>query len=247
MFLLYNNFMDIKTYKKDAFYSYTLGAFPTIELLKKHPQNVLKIVLHSSFQNEEVINLINSLRGKSEMIINDKLIAKLSQKENCYVMAIFNKYPMDLDKNSNHILLVNPMNMGNFGTIIRSALGFNFKNIAIIKPAIDIFDPKVLRAAMGAFFHCNITYFNSIEEYKKAYPTHTLYSFMLQAKNTLQEKTFNPNERLTLVFGNESSGLPPSYLDSNSIIIKHNAEIDSLNLPSAVGIALYEVSKQINK
>ena len=28
--------MEIKSYRKDLFYSYTLGAFPTIELLKKH-------------------------------------------------------------------------------------------------------------------------------------------------------------------------------------------------------------------
>lgn len=238
--------MEIKTYKKDAFYSYTLGAFPTIELLKNHSNDILKIILHSSFQNQDVINILNSLRQNCEMSINDKLISKLSQKENCYVLAIFNKYQMQLDDSQNHILLVNPMNMGNFGTIIRSALGFGFKNIAIIRPAIDIFDPKVLRAAMGAFFHCNIVYFNSIEEYKKKYPSHTLHSFMLQAQKELQDYNFK-DELLTLVFGNESSGLPIEYLDDNSIIIKHNNEIDSLNLPTAVGIALYEVNKQIKK
>ena len=38
--------MEIKSYKKDNFYSYTLGAFPTIELLKNHPEHVLKIYIH---------------------------------------------------------------------------------------------------------------------------------------------------------------------------------------------------------
>lgn len=239
--------MEIKTYKKDSFYSYTLGAFPTIELLKKHPKDVIKIILHSSFQNQDVINMINDLRGNAEMQINDKLINKIAQKENCYVAAIFNKYGMSLDDNENHIVLVNPMNMGNFGTIVRSALGFGFKNIAIIKPAIDIFDPKSLRAAMGSFFSSNIVYFNSIEEYKKKHPNHTLHAFMLQAKSTLQDVTFNDKEKISLVFGNESSGLPDSYLDNNSIIISHSNEIDSLNLPTAVGIALYECSKQLKR
>ena len=50
--------MEIKTYKKDAFYSYTLGAFPTIELLKKHPEDALKVIIHSSFHNKDVIYLI---------------------------------------------------------------------------------------------------------------------------------------------------------------------------------------------
>ena len=65
----YNNFMEIKTYKKDSFYTYILGAFPTIELLKNHPEEILKIVVSSSFKNQEVINLINSLRGNKEMAI----------------------------------------------------------------------------------------------------------------------------------------------------------------------------------
>ena len=84
--------MEIKTYKKEAFYSYTLGAFPTIELMKNRPQDVLKIYIHSSFSNQEVINLINSLRGSAEVIINDKIINKLSPKGNCFVLGIFNKY-----------------------------------------------------------------------------------------------------------------------------------------------------------
>lgn len=239
--------MEIKVYKKDSFYSYVLGAFPTIELLQNRPQDVLKIIIHSSFKNEEVINLINSLRQNVEMVINDKLLDKLSNKDNCYVAAVFKKYKMTIDSNQNHIILVNPMNMGNFGTIIRSALGFNFNNIIVIKPAIDMFDPKVIRAAMGAFFHCNIVYYDNIEQYKKEFPNHKLYSFMLQAKNSLQNTTFNKNELLSLVFGNESSGLPLSYLNDDSIIINHSNNIDSLNLPTAVGISLYEVNKQLNK
>ena len=182
--------MEIKSYRKDLFYSYTLGAFPTIELLKKHQKDVIKILVHSSFHNEEVLSLIHSLRKDTEIQINDKLISKLSNKENCYLAAVFNKYQMTLNPNKNHIVLVNPMNMGNFGTIIRSALGFGFTDIAVIKPAIDIFDPKVLRAAMGSFFSSNIVYFNTIEEYKTLYPNHKLHSFMLQAKKTLQDKVY---------------------------------------------------------
>ena len=239
--------MEIKVYKKDSFYSYVLGAFPTIELLQNRPQDVLKIIMHSSFKNEEVINLINSLRQNVEMVINDKLLDKLSNKDNCYVAAVFKKYKMTIDSNQNHIILVNPMNMGNFGTIIRSALGFNFKNIIVIKPAIDMYDPKVIRAAMGAFFHCNIVYYDNIDQYKKEFPNHKLHSFMLQANKSLQDTTFNKNELLSLVFGNESSGLPLSYLNDDSIIIYHSNNIDSLNLPTAVGISLYEVNKQLNK
>lgn len=236
--------MEIKTYKKDAFYSYTLGAFPTLELIQNHKDDVLKVIIHSSFKNEEVLSYIRDNSTNYEVIINDKLISKLASKDNCYVIGIFKKYKMELNHDNHHLLLVNPMNMGNFGTIIRSALGFDIKDIAIISPCIDIFDPKVLRAAMGSFFSLNIHIFNSIESYKKEFPNHKIHSFMLQAKNSLQDYKFDKSKPIALAFGNESSGLDISYLNEDSLIIKHNNNIDSLNLPTAVGIGLYEFNKQ---
>ena len=196
--------MEIKTYKKDAFYSYTLGAFPTIEMLKQHSQDVLKVYIHSSFKNEDALQLINTYRGRGEIEFNDKMINKLSQKENCYVIGVFKKYLSHLE-NDHHVVLVNQANMGNLGTIIRSCLGFNITNIAIIKPAADFFDPKVIRSSMGAIFSCNICYFSSIEEYKKSFPRHKLHTFMLQASTNLQDIKFDKTNFISLVFGNESS------------------------------------------
>lgn len=235
--------MEIKTYKKDSFYSYTLGAFPTIELLKKHKEDALKIFIHSSFDNQEVISLIYQNKGNAEVCLNDKIINKLSTKGNTFVVGVFKKYSSYLDANKDHVVLVNPSDMGNLGTILRSCLGFGMKDIAIIKPGVDIFDPKVVRASMGSIFSLNISYFNSFEDYKSVFPNHKIRTFMLQAKNTLQETIFSKDELTSLVFGNESSGLPLSLLDDNSIIIKHSDEIDSLNLPSSLAIALYEFNK----
>lgn len=239
--------MEIKPYKKDAFYSYTLGAFPTIELLKHHPEKAIKIYMHSSFKNQDVINMINSLRRNCSLEFNDKMINKLSQKENCFVVGVFNKYQSNLSLDNDHIVLVNPSNMGNLGTIIRSSLGFGIKNIAIIRPGVDIFDPKVIRASMGSIFALNIEYFPDYETYCSRFPSHQKRTFMLQASKTLQKTIFDKNQLTSLVFGNESSGLDISLLDENSIIIEHSNEIDSLNLPSSLSIALYEFTKQKNR
>jgi TrmH family RNA methyltransferase len=236
--------MEIKVYKKEDTYSYSLGAFPTLELLNKHIKDVIDIYVHSSFNNKEVKEKILAKLGKN-FKTNDKLIEKLSPKENCYIVGIFRKYQDILDKNENHLLLDNPSNMGNLGTIIRSSLGFGIKNIAIIKPGVDYFDPKTIRASMGSIFNINIQYFSSIDEYKNQFKDHTIYAFMLKATNTLQ--TFKFKKGLsTLAFGNEATGLSDSYLDNNSIIIKHSNEIDSLNITNAVSIALYEFNRQNN-
>lgn len=233
--------MEVKTYKKDYDYSYSLGAFPTMELIKKKSDAVDKIIIHSSFDNQNVIDEIKSLVDNTRIFTNDKLVLKLSDKGNCFIIGVFNKYSSKLDVNSDHLLLDNPSNMGNLGTIIRSSLGFGIKNIAIIKPGVDYFDPKVIRSSMGSIFSVNIEYFDSLEDYESKYPNHNIYSFMLQAKKNLRDETFS-NKPVTLAFGNEATGLDMKYLNENSLIIKHSDEIDSLNVTNAVSIALYEYS-----
>lgn len=236
--------MEIKKYKKDSQYSYTLGAFPTLELIKNKKENIIKIYIHSSFKNEEVLNKIYSFLNKEKIEINDKIFNKLSDKENVFIIGIFNKYNMKLNNNANHVLLENPSNMGNLGTMIRSSLGFNFKDIAIILPGVDIFDPKVIRASMGSIFSVNIEYFKDLNDYKNKYNNHKIYSFMLQTDNLLQNYKFN-NELSTLAFGNEASGLSISFKNENPIRISHSSLIDSLNITNAMTIALYEFNKQV--
>ena len=173
---------------------------------------------------------------------NSKVIEKISNKGNVYLMARFEKYIQNLEKDKNHVLLVNPSDMGNLGTIIRVMLGFGYKNLAIITPCIDHFDPKVIRASMGSIFNVNIQLFSTIEEYTEEYKN-ALYPFMLKAKTTLQEieNKITPH---TLIFGNEAHGLPDNYLNIGTpILIQHSKDIDSLNLSMSVGIALYEFSK----
>ena len=48
----------------------------------------------------------------------------------------------------------------------------------------------------------------------------------------------------TLIFGNEATGLPDSYAETcTAVRISHSGDIDSLNLPMACGIGLYEFTK----
>lgn len=48
----------IKPYKKDAGYSYTLGAFPTIELLNCRPSAVREVFVYSSFTDRTYIPVL---------------------------------------------------------------------------------------------------------------------------------------------------------------------------------------------
>ncbi len=96
---------------------------------------------------------------------------------------------------------------------------------------------------MGAMFHLNIEYFDSFEDYLKRFPNHDIYTLMLKGATNIHK--VEPKEGYhSLVFGNESSGLPDEYLDyGKSIFIPHSHHIDSLNLSMALGMTLMHFSK----
>ena len=236
--------MKIQRYKHDSDISWALGATLTIELLKCRPNQVRRVFFSSQLEQSPAIELLVVLCYQHIIPIEtqDKIFNILSPKGNCYVIAEFSKYLGKLSETS-HIVLVNPSDMGNLGTILRTAVGFGIKNIAIIKPGVDCFDPKAIRASMGALFHTEIEYFDSIKAYCTKFPKHLRYAFMLSksAKSLTDVKFKNP---CSLIFGNEASGLPTEYADfCEPIIIKHSSNIDSLNLSMAVGIAIFEYTR----
>lgn len=233
----------MKIYKKSDDTSYTLGVFPTIELLKTRPQDVVRVVVHSSIEKNSGYPIIQELCQKHHIHIDihDKTIDKLSPKNNCFAIAVFKKYENFIVE-GNHVVLVHPMDMGNMGTIMRTMLGFGYQNLVIVRPAVDVFDPKVIRSSMGAIFHLNIQYYDDFMIYYDKFKNHEFYPLMLKgAKNIHKVST---NHIHSLVFGNESSGLPDEYLAyGQSVFIPHTTSIDSLNLSMALGLTLFHFSQ----
>lgn len=229
-------------------YSYTLGAFPTVELLKNQPGKALKVLLHSNLTSISERELVTKLCAENQVPIEngDKAIARISDKENCMVAGVFEKYTTRLNEKANHVVLVNPSDMGNAGTIIRTCLGFGVTEIAIIGQGVDVFHPKVARASMGALFQVRIQYFQNFEEYYNVYHNvgRTFYPFMLKGATDLSCLERDREGLFSLVFGNEASGLDDAYLEvGKSVFIRHSDKIDSLNLSMAVGIALFEFTR----
>ena len=234
----------IKKYQKDFTYSYAFGAYPVIELLKFHPESVLEVLFkEDSFKDGNIPAIQKECEKRNiHTQINNKLIDKISVKENTYVVGVFKKYASKIKEDENHIILVNPSNTGNLGTILRTMLGFNFKNLAIIKPAVDMFDPLVVRASMGAVFSINFEYFNNIEEYVSKFSGNHLYPFMLNGKSSVENVKFV--KPYSIIHGNESKGLNEKYLRlGESVYIPHSSSIDSLNLSIAAGISMWEAAK----
>lgn len=227
-------------YDKKSEVSYSLGTTLTIELLLRKPTVAKKIYIHPKQNRDETYRKIIALAKKNnvQVIENNQKIFSLSDKENTFVIGEFAKFKAESKHEGNHVVLVNPSNMGNLGTIMRSCAAFNIDFLAIIRPAADAFDPKCVRSSMGAIFSLPFKYYDSFEEYKKEYPSQHLYPFMLQTENKLRE--IKKEKPYSLIFGNEATGLNESFLNEGCPIrIEQSSDIDSLNLDNAVSIGVY--------
>ncbi len=233
-------------YEKSGTTSFALGTTLTFELFKTRPELIKRLYISEKQKRDDTYHRLLALAKENHVAVienNKKIFKDLSQKDNTMVVAEFAKFEDDLSKEHNHVVLVNPSNMGNLGTIIRSCVGFGINDLVIIRPASDLFDPKVVRASMGALFHIRYRLYDDFAQYEKDHPSHHLYPFMLQAKTALHEvKIQSP---WSIIFGNEATGLPASFLEKGTpVLIPHTPYIDSLNLDNAAAIGIYEFAQK---
>ncbi len=231
----------ITPYKKDFGYSYAIGVFATLELLEHRPKEVSKVLISPEGKRNEGIEKINKICREKGIRVEEagSAIIRISESENVYAIGVFSKYETKVLPHKNHVVLVNPSDMGNLGTVIRTMLAFGYEDLIIIKPAADVWSPKAIRASQGAMFQMRCEQFSNFRDYQKAFPGHNYYPFMLNGKTNLKKILLKTP--YSLIFGNEGSGLGEEFRKiGESVKISQSDKVDSINLGVAVGIALYE-------
>lgn len=202
--------------------SYILGISLIVEALLEMPEQVKEVFLSSKANKNKELDKLLELCKKYhiQISVNDKIIDKLSLKENCYGIGIFKKYAKELNSDK-HLVLYGFKNEGELGTIIRSAVSFDFRDIVLINTDIDYFDPKVIRASMGSFFHTNIKKFNTLDDYLKTYK-YNIYPFTGDENRELQ--TIKIKKPYSIIIPNDYHGLDKRFIES--YYIKHrNADV----------------------
>jgi TrmH family RNA methyltransferase len=217
--------------------------FATLELLAHRAEQALKIIVVSKGEGNAGIG---KLREECEargipVVVNDSVVERLSPRESHLAVGVFRKYETHLSAGSNQVVLVQPADMGNLGTIIRTMVGFGLTDLALIRPAADLFDPRVIRASMGAIFQISFQYFDDFDQYQADF-RHHLYPLMTDGRQPIGTVAFT--RPYALIFGSEASGLRAEFQAvGTSIRIPHTEDIDSLNLSVAVGIALFAAAQ----
>lgn len=232
--------MQLKKYKKEFTHSYALGPFPTFELLKAAPSMALEVHAHPDFNELEKLKSLCK-QENVPFFAEEKSLARISEKELCWAAGVFKKTAGKLCCTLPHVVLHNPSDMGNLGTILRTLLGFGILDLAVIEPAADLYNPKVVRASMGAMFRMRTQLFESFEEYMEEFgENRELFPFMLDGKQTLSIEDCPKSPLYSLIFGNEARGLPKDFAElGRSVFIPQSPMVDSLNLAVSVAVGSF--------
>lgn len=168
--------------------------------------------------------------------VNEEIIRKLATSENPEgVVFICEFLKSKKDKKDYHkiIYLDHVSDPGNLGTIIRTAVAFNYDAVILSEGSVEIYNEKVLAASKGAIFAIDI-FNDDIDNYN--YP---IIVSTLNEKSVPLSKAKKP-DNFILVLGNESHGVSKEICEkaTDFVKIEMSDNIDSLNVAIAAGILM---------
>lgn len=147
-----------------------------------------------------------------------------------------------------------PSSHGNLGTMIRSCEALKVDGVIVTGHAVDIYDPKVIRASMGTFFtvptirlqshHQLLPWLDSIRE---KYNEFKVVGSSSSGDKFIMDADLGTGP-MALVIGNETHGLSYNYKQLCDFLVKipMYGEITSFNVACAASVMLYEIDRQRN-
>ncbi len=189
-------------------------------------------------QNEQLISVVNN----GEL---NKISFLHTPNEALALMPVhypsINNFSMD----DNLVLALDTIqDPGNMGTIMRIADWFGINTIVCSDNCVDVFNPKVIQATMGAFLRVKV-YYTNLEDFLKNQKNKgiSIYGALLNGEVIYDAELSNNG---ILLMGNESKGIHENLIEfiDKPLFIPKLGGSESLNVSVATGIICSEFSRR---
>lgn len=183
----------------------------------------------------------------ADFYVTPEIMKKISNQVS-FSKTIAVCYKLKETELKNRILVLDGIqDPGNLGTIIRSAVAFNFDTIVLSKDTVDLYNDKVIRASEGMLFHINFfrkDLLTFLEENANNY--NVLVTDVMNGENI---KDVPACKKTMLIIGNEGNGVKEETKKYKNHFIKlnMNANCESLNAGVAASILMYEINEAENE
>ena len=147
-----------------------------------------------------------------------------------------------------HVVLVNPEIHWNTGNAGRTCLAVG-ATLHLIEPlGFSLSERQVKRAGLDYWQHVDLRVWRNWDVFERELPgLGEAWFFSREAERVLWDAPLGGAEDVVLVFGRETTGLPAllreKYRDRLLSISIDSPHVRSLNLSTAVAVALYEVQR----
>jgi len=232
-----------KKYRQKYNYFVVEGEKMSSEVIKFAPQRVVALFCLNDFYAKYKDFIENA--GIRVEIIDRRQLGKLSALKTPNGAIVIVRMPekksvsgIKPSKNKAVLFLDRIQDPGNMGTILRTCVWFGIKDVILSPGCVDVYNPKVVQASMGAILRISI-YENDFDSvFTTLKDTFSFYATLLEGESVFEEKFVFP---LVLVAGNESSGISGEIIekvDRHITIPGQNNGMDSLNVAVATGITV---------
>ncbi|CDC43685.1 putative uncharacterized protein [Firmicutes bacterium CAG:449] len=194
-----------------------------------HEKKLLKMILTLSYQEK--------YDDVEQIIVTKPILDKLSSNVNSSSMIGVCSFFIQKEIIGNKLIYLDGVqDPGNVGTIIRTALAFNYDGVILSNDTASIYNDKVISSTKGALFKIPLYLDVNINELKDKY---CLVATSLH--NALNYKEFKNRDKFILILGNEGQGVKKEIIEIASYNVKIPMDnIDSLNVAIAGGILMNE-------
>jgi tRNA (cytidine/uridine-2'-O-)-methyltransferase len=152
-------------------------------------------------------------------------------------------HPSEISPCRRHVVLVAPEVHWNTGNIGRTCLGAG-AHLHLVRPlGFSLEDRHVKRAGLDYWPRVPLTLWDHFDHFLEAMQPRENELALFTKSGRIPYWHLGHAERLFLIFGSETRGLPKPVLDrfpGRTFFIPINTDIRCLNLSTAVGIALYD-------
>lgn len=137
---------------------------------------------------------------------------------------------------------------GNAGAILRSAAAAGAAEVWPIRGTVDLWSPKVVRAAMGAHMALRVLAPMTASDALDAVGARGLRLLATANREdacAVFSTTLDLSPGLAWVFGQEGEGVDPAILSAGrAVVIPQTAGVESLNVAAAAAVCLFEARRR---
>lgn len=141
------------------------------------------------------------------------------------------------------VLLENISDVGNLGTVIRSAVAFSIDAIVLFGQSVDIYNPKCVRSTVGNLWKIDILQLSTLAELEQYFKGFERVATLPKNDNTIMFNDWRPSEKSLVMFGSEADGLSKELIDysTKGVTIEMSPKVESLNLGVSASIIMHKL------